>query len=391
MSMLGLALKAGVPLIRVYTSDLVNLQDVLRHVAGKTITEWAAGRGGLISGLHYAVTEVELTVALYGKLVDQGGSLVLVNQGEDSPLPFNAGEVPVPKEMVYMLLAEIVPKAQVPALAACCSGLTLKAISEIARMVMAQDKALTPKGLMAMRSALAGKMQGLAQVDPKLPLYLCPGRLAQWVGRNKKYFLDAPDERLVPRGILLSGEAGVGKTSAAKFIAESFEVPLYRLDLSSTLGKYVGESEGALARLLNTLDQEGSCVLLMDEVEKLFAERDDSGVTSRLLAQMLWWLSEHTSRVLTVMTTNDVNALPKEMYRAGRIDMRLEISPLAPKEAISFGLSVAQQFWPKLTNWQKALLTKTLSKEAGKHVAHAKVVQTVYDLIKEGTLGELKL
>jgi hypothetical protein len=389
MSMLGLALKAGVPLIRASTTDLVNLPDVLRHVAGVDVKEWpASGRLAPTSGLYYAVAEIDPTVDLYGQLVEQGSSLVVVNQGGDSPFPFNAGEVPVPKDMMELLLKEVVPKDQIDALVSCCSGLTLKVVSEVVRLVMAKDKSLTPKGVMAMRSLLAGKLQGLEQVDTQLPLYLCPPSLQQWVARNKKFFLDASDKRLVPRGVLLNGEPGTGKTTAAKYIAGQFEVPLYRLDLSSALGKYVGESEASFARVLSTLDQEAPAVVLVDEVEKLFAERDDSGVTSRLLSQMLWWGSEHTSRVLTVMTTNDMKALPKELYREGRIDTTLTIFPLKSEAAVQLAKAVLRQFVSKVA-WSQDDKLERVIRKLGARVIHAKVVQTVYDLIKAGDLGKL--
>jgi len=392
MSMLGLALKAGVPLIRVHTTDLVNLPDVLRHVAGCVPMEWAVSpRGGMTPAkVHYAVKEIELTVDLYGKLVDADSSLVLVNQGEDSPLPFNAGEIPVPKEMVETLLREIATKDQIPVLMPCFSGLTLKTISEVVRLVMAQEKALTPKGVLTVRSALAGKLQGLAHVDTHLPLYLCPKSLSEWVARNKRFFLEAPDERLVPRGILLSGEPGTGKTTAAKYIAGEFDVELYRLDLSAALSKWVSESEANLSRILNTLDQEEPAVILIDEAEKLFAEREDSGVTARLLSQMLWWLAEHKSRVLTVATTNDLAALPKEFYREGRFDTTMTIEPLKPPHAVALAFAVFGQFMPKKpTEYQAALLSKSIRAMRGTTIPHAKVVQKVYDLIKEGTLGKL--
>jgi hypothetical protein len=392
--MLGLALKAGVPLIRVTTTDLVNLPEVLRHVAGGPVKDWPMVVSRGVAGVHYTVKDVSVTVEIYSKLVDDQGSLILVNQGEGSPLPFDAGELPVPKEMVNALLREVAPKDQVPALASCCSGLTLKAISELARMVMAQDKALTPKGIMVMRSALAGKLQGLAHVDTHLPLYLCPLEVETWVHRNRHFFLNAPDERLIPRGILFHGLPGTGKTTAAKYIAREFGVQLYRLDLSAALSKWVSESEANLSRILTTVDQEEPCVLLVDEVEKLFAEREDSGVTARLLSQKLWWMAEHQSRVLTVMTTNNLEALPKELYRERRIDRTILIEPLDKDEALKLAMRVALEFFPKMDSpWplKKVIVAGVHDLGVGtKGVVHAKVVQMVYDLIKEGALGKLK-
>lgn len=140
----------------------------------------------------------------------------------------------------------------------------MKAMAEMVKLTSAQSGSLTAKNIVAMRAQLTGKLQGLAQVNTTMPLYLTPDPLKTWVERNKRYFLEGVDQRLTPRGIMLAGPPGVGKSQGAKYIAHEFGVPLYRLDLASALGKYVGESEAAMSRIFSALDQEEPAVLLTD-------------------------------------------------------------------------------------------------------------------------------
>ena len=110
----------------------------------------------------------------------------------------------------------------------------------------------------------------------------------------------------MPRGLLIDGPPGVGKTAASKWLAEQFGVPLYRVDIGGTKNKYVGQSESNMLTNLSRLDHEEPCVALLDEVEKVFAtsNSDSSGTTSTMLSQLLWWLAERRTRVLVIMTTN---------------------------------------------------------------------------------------
>jgi SpoVK/Ycf46/Vps4 family AAA+-type ATPase len=151
--------------------------------------------------------------------------------------------------------------------------------------------------------------------------------LEDWLQLNAPFFSDSTDPRLIPRGLLLNGPSGTGKSLAAKHIANTFNVPLYRLDLSATLGRYVGDSESAFARALYSIDDEKSAVLLIDEAEKLFETQSDQGVTRRILSQLLWWAQEHTSRVMLVLT-NDMTSIPQELLRGRRIDKVFTLSKL---------------------------------------------------------------
>lgn len=123
-----------------------------------------------------------------------------------------------------------------------------------------------------------------------------------------------------PRGVLLVGVPGCGKSLSAKAIALNWQLPLYRLDLSTIHGQYLGQSEGRLKEALSTADHVAPCVLWIDEIEKGLAGGGDGGTTSRLVGQFLYWLQEARARVFVVATANDVSKLPPELLRRGRFD-----------------------------------------------------------------------
>lgn len=126
----------------------------------------------------------------------------------------------------------------------------------------------------------------------------------------------------VPKGILILGMPGCGKSLIAKAIAHEFDIPLLRLDIGKLMGKYVGESEENLRVALSTADASHPCVLWIDEVEKAFAG-NNSGSNSdtlvvRLMGSFLTWMQERKSPVYIVATAND--AMRPEFMRKGRFD-----------------------------------------------------------------------
>lgn len=124
-----------------------------------------------------------------------------------------------------------------------------------------------------------------------------------------------------PKGVLLVGVPGCGKSLSAKAIAAQWHLPLYRLDMSGILGMYVGQSETQLREALETADRVAPCVLWIDEIEKALATgAGDSGTSRRLIGQFLFWLQESTAKVFMVATANDVSSLPPELLRKGRFD-----------------------------------------------------------------------
>ncbi|MGZ6912418.1 MAG: AAA family ATPase [Acidimicrobiia bacterium] len=124
-----------------------------------------------------------------------------------------------------------------------------------------------------------------------------------------------------PRGVLLAGVPGCGKSAVARAAAHEFAVPLVLLDPGRIYAKYLGESEQRLAEALDTIDAMAPTVLWIDEIEKGFSSGgEDGGVAERVLGTFLRWLQDRTAPVFTVATANDVTRLPPELTRKGRFD-----------------------------------------------------------------------
>lgn len=124
-----------------------------------------------------------------------------------------------------------------------------------------------------------------------------------------------------PKGVLLLGVQGCGKSLAAKSISGIWGLPLLRLDFSALYNKYHGESEKNLRQSLSSAETMAPCVLWIDELEKGLSNSDsDDGISKRLLGTFLTWLAENKSHVFLVATANDIQTLPPELVRKGRMD-----------------------------------------------------------------------
>ena len=152
--------------------------------------------------------------------------------------------------------------------------------------------------------------------------------LKKWLESKARIFEDIYEAQnfgvSVPKGILIVGMPGCGKSLTAKATAALFKVPLVRLDIGSLLGKYVGESEGNMKRALALSEAFAPCVLWIDELEKAFAGiksgGDGSEIVTRLFGQFLTWMQEKESAVFIVATANSISSLPPEFLRKGRFD-----------------------------------------------------------------------
>lgn len=152
--------------------------------------------------------------------------------------------------------------------------------------------------------------------------------LKEWLSRKAKIFANL-DKAIkfgvdVPKGIMIIGMPGCGKSLTAKATAGLFEIPLVRLDVGRLLGKYVGESEKNMRRALKLSEAISPCVLWIDEIEKAFSGVGEGGggndVTTRLFGQFLTWMQEKENTVFIVATANDISKLPPEFLRKGRFD-----------------------------------------------------------------------
>jgi len=147
-------------------------------------------------------------------------------------------------------------------------------------------------------------------------------RLRSWLEMRKDFFLEGATTNLdPPRGVLLLGVQGCGKSLAAKAAAGIFGVPLLRLDFGVLYDKYYGETERNLRKALETAEVMSPCVLWADEIEKGVAvQDDDDGLSRRILGTLLTWMSERKKPVFIVATANDIVRLPPELVRKGRFD-----------------------------------------------------------------------
>ena len=148
-------------------------------------------------------------------------------------------------------------------------------------------------------------------------------RVKEWVQRRRAVFLAATPIPALdpPKGVLLLGVQGCGKSLAAKAIAGGFGVPLVRLDFGTLYNKYQGETEKNLREALASTELLAPCVLWIDEIEKGLARGEgDDGVSRRVLGYLLTWMAERTAKVFLVATANAVQELPAELLRKGRFD-----------------------------------------------------------------------
>ena len=208
-------------------------------------------------------------------------------------------------------------------------GLSEAEIKNVVSVLIAQ-KSITEKDLRELnyaKSKLFSNMNGLEKIDTTDIVYGGLNGLKSWLNERKKLFSVANKENLKqrgiksPRGILVVGVPGCGKSLTAKAISQSWNLPLYLLDFAMVQGMYVGQSEEQLKAALETAEHVAPCILWIDEIEKgLAGIKDSNGVTTKMVGQFLFWLQECQKEVFVVATANDVQNLPAELLRKGRFD-----------------------------------------------------------------------
>jgi len=217
------------------------------------------------------------------------------------------------------------------ALFAALRGLTLKQARQAVARVLIDDGALTGDDLRALlaHKADAVRTSGLLEYYPAEDNHFELGgfaRLKRWLARAQHGFSEAARKlRLsAPRGVLLVGVPGCGKSLAAKVIAREWGLPLLKLDAARLYDKFIGESEKNFQRATTLAEAMAPAVLWIDEIEKgLVASGTgdaDAGLSRRLFGAFLTWLQEKKQGVFLVATANDLSALPPELLRKGRFD-----------------------------------------------------------------------
>lgn len=189
-----------------------------------------------------------------------------------------------------------------------------------------------------------------------------------------------------PRGVVLAGVPGCGKSLTAKALAADWEVPLLRLDLGKVYGSLLGESEERLRRALATAEAVSPCVLWIDELEKAFSGLGnvrDSGVARRLFGTFLTWLEDRTAPVFVAATANDIQHLPPEFTRKGRFDEIFFVDLPGEKERASiFNLHLARRGRDP-ENFDLAALAQAAKGYSGAEI-EAAVVDGLYHAFDDG-------
>jgi hypothetical protein len=147
--------------------------------------------------------------------------------------------------------------------------------------------------------------------------------LKRWLNERKESFIGASSSLPPPRGVLLMGIQGCGKSLSVKAIARELGLPLYRLDIGRLYGQYIGQTEQNLRKALATVDKLSPLCLWIDEIEKGFAAsagESDGGVSQRVLGSFLTWMQERKSKCFLAATANNIYRLPPEFLRKGRFD-----------------------------------------------------------------------
>jgi hypothetical protein len=239
--------------------------------------------------------------------------------------------------------------AVLESLTAACHGLSEQRVRQLAARALARRGRLGEEDL---AEVLEEKRQAIARSEL---LEYCPSEatpadiggldaLKRWLDQRHRAFSEEAQRYglPLPRGVLLVGSQGTGKSLTAKAIAHSWSMPLLRLDVGRLFAGLVGASEARTREMIQRAEAMAPCVLWIDEIDKGFSfagpgeGRSDGGTSQRVLASLLTWMAEKASPVFVVATANAVERLPAELLRKGRFDeiFLLELPDAAERRTI---------------------------------------------------------
>ena len=217
-------------------------------------------------------------------------------------------------------------------LVASLQGLTLHEARKILTRAILDDGRLSPEDIQAVIDAKKSvvEREGLLEYHPtpeRMEDIADLAGLKDWLSK-RRWFLTEPERAArfglsFPKGVLLLGVQGCGKSLCAKAVAREWGLPLLKLDPSNLYNKYLGESEKNFKRAIATAEKMAPVVLWIDEIEKAFSaggDETDGGVGQRVLGTFLSWLQDRKGDVFVVATANDIVRLPPEFIRKGRFD-----------------------------------------------------------------------
>jgi SpoVK/Ycf46/Vps4 family AAA+-type ATPase len=276
-------------------------------------------------------------------------------------------------------------------LGAACQGLSLERIRRVLSKIIAEYGEID--GVNSFSFILTEKKQIIEQsqllefcIASKKMLDLGGlNNLKNWIKiRSNAFSQQALEYGLpYPKGLLLVGVQGTGKSMAAQIIACEWNLPLLRLDFGRLFGSLVGQSESRIRRVIELVETLAPCILWIDEIDKIFAtsqSNGDNGTTNRVLATFITWLSEKSSPVFVVATANNIDWIPPEVIRKGRFDETffLSLPNLKEREAI-FNVHLKKVRPKTLDSYQFELLSTVTKNFSG-----AEIEQIVIEAMRVG-------
>jgi len=276
-------------------------------------------------------------------------------------------------------------------LGAACQGLSLERIRRVLSKIIAQYGEID--GVNSFSFILTEKKQ---IIDQSQLLEFCIANkkmldlgglenLKNWVKIRSDAFSQKAIEYGLPypKGVLLVGVQGTGKSLASQIIACEWNLPLLRLDFGRLFGSLVGQSESRIRRVIELVETLAPCILWIDEIDKVFANSQsggDNGTTNRVLATFITWLSEKSSPVFVVATANNIEWIPPEVIRKGRFDETFFLSLPNVKERESiFNVHLKKVRPANLDNYQLELLSTVTKNFSG-----AEIEQVIIDAMRVG-------
>lgn len=205
-------------------------------------------------------------------------------------------------------------------------GMSVSDARRLIRAAMWNDGALGEDDLPRINKAKFAllDMEGVVSFEQQTEDFANVGglhNLKRWLLTRREAFNDDDSKLDRPKGILMLGVQGGGKSLAAKAVAGLWGLPLMRMDVGALYNKFHGETERNMREALKLADAMSPCVLWLDEIEKGMAQDgQDNGVSQRLLGTLLTWMAERRTQVFIVATSNDISRLPPELIRKGRLD-----------------------------------------------------------------------
>lgn len=205
-------------------------------------------------------------------------------------------------------------------------GLSVSDVRRLVRMAIWNDGELSEVDVYNINKAKFAllDMEGVMNFEANIKDFSQVGglhNLKRWLISRRDAFISEDSKLDMPKGILLLGVQGGGKSLAAKAVAGLWGIALLRLDIGALYNKFHGETERNLREALKLADSMSPCVIWLDEIEKGMAQDgNDNGISQRLLGTLLTWMAERKTKVFIVATSNDISKLPPELIRKGRLD-----------------------------------------------------------------------